>query len=256
MNEVARTITGWMTDLDFWGLWLPGMMFVILEVVILSILSCSTGVVAMVSKPVFIIPFLVVSYVAGCVFQALTLWSGGHFKKHFNKLYDKLQIRCLDRFFKRDESSRFVPQFSNAKEFRLHNNLRERLLPSLSAEEDSKEVTNLYEAYLQQVSPAAYQRSMHLMSIASLDNQMKSVFTVCIGFSILQFLVFGDGSVLRNGLGLTQDILLNSFWEIFTLDFLLLIGSRLLKARSTWFYRYRVRYIYRQIYILRSEESH
>ena len=246
--------------MDFWGLWLPGMMFVILEVVILSILSCSTGIVAMVSKPVFIIPFLVVSYVAGCVFQALTLWSGDLFKKnsqkHSNKSPNEPQIKCLDRFIKRDKPSRFVPQFSNDKELNLHKELRERLLPSLSAEGDSKEVTNLYEAYLQQVSPAAYQRSMHLMSIASLDNQMKSVFSVCIGFSILQFLVFGDGSVLRNGLGLTQDILLNSFWGIFTLDLLLLIGSRLLKARSTWFYRYRVRYIYRQIYILRSEESH
>lgn len=89
MNEVARTITGWMTDLDFWGLWLPGMMFVILEVVILSILSCSTGIVTMLSRPVFIIPFLVVSYVAGCVFQALTLWSGDHFKKNSQKHSNK-----------------------------------------------------------------------------------------------------------------------------------------------------------------------
>ena len=221
-------LIGWFAGLDFWGLWFPGMVFVLFQGLLVILVSGGQAIPVLEGFG-WLLPFSVLSFIVGCFMQSISL---------------ALPSRLHSFWFSENALSNPSDIFSDPLEVDYHRRIKEQLLPNVDGD---KAVLNHYEASLFKAHPAAYSRTLDLLSSASLERQL------AIAYSFAAFevcLLFVDPGILSDVCGALSFPMIVSQGARSSLGFLfagLLAFSCLSFLRSRWLYRYRVRFLFRSV---------
>ena len=221
-------IIGWFAGLDFWGLWFPGMVFVLFQVLLVILVSGGQAI------PVFegfgwLLPFSVISFIAGCLMQSISL---------------ALPSKLHRFWFSENALSDSGDIFSDPLEVEYHAKIKEQLLPNVN---DDKTVLNHYEASLFKAHPAAYSRTLDLLSSASMERQLAIAYSFAAFETCLLFAEPRIMSDICSAFSFSMTVSQGARLSLGALVVVLLALACLSFLRSRWLYRYRVRFLFRSV---------
>lgn len=227
-GDAVEKLTGWLVGLDFWGLWLPGMVFVLFQGLLVIVVSGGQTIPSFDGFE-WLLPFFVLSYITGCLMQAVSL---------------VLPAGLHKLWYSEEALSESNHVFSDKGEIEHHRAIKNQLLPQVT---NDKTVLNYYEAALAKAHPVVYSRTVDLLCSASLERQL----TIVYGFAILEIcllLIFpGIVSCIGDWLSISIAFSGNASYSLRVLGIVMALFLSLSFLRSHWLYSYRVRFIFRSV---------